>query len=201
MKKINLIYLTLLTLIFISCNPLRKEFKTLEKATIFFISENQDAIILNGVINSSALENFKALNNQYPNIRALKIINCDGSINDDINLQLAKYIHQQNFNIHLNENGLIASGGTDLFLSGKKRTVGKNTKIGVHSWGDGKNVKATDFPEGHKNHQPYIDYYKSIGFIDKQAKDFYYFTINSAPVDDIHWMTDEEIKKYQIINN
>lgn len=96
------------------------------------------------------------------------------------------------------DNGDIASGGVDFFLAGIQRIKGANSRIGVHSWtGDGE--KATDFPEGHEYHLPYIDYYVSVGFTQQQAKDFYYSTINAAPASDIHWMTDEEIKRYKIL--
>ncbi len=96
------------------------------------------------------------------------------------------------------DNAEIASGGVDFFLAGVKRTRGKNTKIGVHSWG-GDGESATDYPRGHANHLPYIKYYVLIGFTQKQAEDFYYFTIYAAPANGIHWMTEAEIKKYNMI--
>lgn len=41
--------------------------------------------------------------------------------------------------IHLVDNGVIASGGTDFFLAGTTRRIGDDTKIGVHSWSDDSN--------------------------------------------------------------
>jgi hypothetical protein len=179
---------------------LPSEIKALEKVEIFQVSEDQNTIILDGVINSSALKKFQAIHQKFNNIRHLRIVNCDGSINDEVNLELAQYIHQNGFDIHLEDNGLIASGGTDLFLAGHKRTKGQNTKIGVHSWA--RNSKtATDFPKGHKHHLPYINYYKSVGFSPQEAEAFYYFTINSAPADDIHWMSDSEIDTYKMLTD
>lgn len=198
MKILQKITLLLLVIFLYSCGSTNAEIKALEKAEIFSISKDKKSIILNGAINSSALKEFKKLNNLNPNITYLEIINCEGSINDEINLKLAKYIHDNNFNIHLKDYGIVASGGTDLFLAGKKRTKGKNTKIGVHSWA-GDDVTATDFPLGHSNHLPYIKYYKSIGLTNDSAKAFYYFTINAASANNIHWMTEEEIRKYKIL--
>lgn len=198
----SIIYIVLITgmFSFSGCGLLMlPEIKKLEKEEIFSISKEEDAILLEGVINSSALEKFTLLAEQYPQVKKLLIINCDGSVNDEVNLKLARYIHKNGFDIHLQENGLIASGGTDLFLAGHKRTKGINTRIGVHSWG-GLFKTATDFPKGHEHHLPYIDYYKSIGFSQKEAEDFYYFTIYSAPSDDIHWMTEEEILKYKMVS-
>ena len=160
-------------------------------------------IQLDGVINSASLHNFMALIDSYPRINTIRIVNCDGSEDDEINLQLAELVHQRETDIHILENGLIASGGTDFFLAGRSRTKGPNTRIGVHSWGglddDGNVVSATDFPEGHEYHLPYIEYYVSVGFTQEQAEDFYYFTIHAASADDIHWMNDQEIARYGLL--
>ncbi len=49
---------------------------------------------------------------------------------------------------------MIASGGVDFFLTGNKRSIGKNVKIGVHLW-SGENEVATDFEKGHEYHLEY----------------------------------------------
>ena len=178
-----------------------KEIRELEKAEIFSISNDKKAIVLDGAINSSALDKFKLLAKQNPKIARIEIVNCEGSINDDVNLELAKYIYDNKYNIHLLDNGLIASGGTDLFLAGRKRSIGANTKIGVHSWAGRNNITALDFPVGHDNHLPYISYYVSVQFSQQEAENFYYFTINAAPANSIHWMTEVEIEQYNLITD
>ncbi len=198
--KLKTTIIFVISLIAISCKSLPPEFQKLEGLNVFKVSNDKQSIVLDGVINSSAFKDFKKLTDEHPNIKVLEIVNCDGSINDYVNLELANYVYQQGFNTHLNVNGLIASGGTDLFLAGRKRSLGKNIRIGVHSWGDGKDIQATDFPKEHKYHKPYIEYYQSVGFTPKEAEDFYFFTINSAPANDVHWMTVKEIKKYKMIN-
>lgn len=201
MMKVKFVYFVGIIILSLNaaCSLLIPGFKQLEEATIFNISSNQKAIILNGTINSSAFDKFTTLSSKYPQAKTIEIVNCDGSINDEVNLKLAKYIHAKGFDTYLRDNGLVASGGTDLFLAGRKRTKGKNTKIGVHSW-SGLLKTATDFPKGHKNHLPYIKYYQAIGMTKKKAEEFYYFTINSAPADTMHWMTKQEIVKYNILN-
>ena len=188
-----------MALIFMSCGALPPELQELEGINIFKISDDKKAIILDGVINSSAFKDFKSLSGKYPMVKRVEIVNCEGSINDNVNLKLATYIHKQGFTTHLRDKGLIASGGTDLFLAGHKRTIEKNTRIGVHSWSDNKGIQATDFPKEHKNHKPYIEYYQALGFSEKEAKDFYFLTIHSAPAEDIHWMTTEEIERFGLI--
>ncbi len=209
MKKEQILKMLLMLLLtqgifFISCSD---DETILEPAleTEFGIFEVIDAntIEMDGVINSSSLNNFNQMVAVYPNINTINIVNCDGSEDDETNLQLSALVHQRGADIHILDNGLIASGGTDFFLAGTRRTKGANTRIGVHSWGgqddDGNLISATDFPVGHEFHQPYIDYYMSVGFTQQEAEDFYYFTINAASPDDIHWMTDEEITQYGLL--
>ncbi len=159
---------------------------------------NDTSVELNGTINSASLNNFNALIKAYPNVRTINMVNCDGSSDDEVNLRLSKLVYDRETSIHINDNGSIASGGTDFFLAGTSRTKGNNTRIGVHSWSDGSN-EATDFAVGHANHLPYINYYVSIGFTQEQAEAFYYFTINAAPASSIHWMTDAEIEQYNML--
>ena len=170
---------------------------------IFKVLDGEKSIEMNGVINSKSLKNFEALHKAYPKVKKITIKECEGSEDDETNLKLSLKVHKLGFSIHINNGGLIASGGTDFFLAGTKRSVGVETRIGVHSWGgqddDGKEVTATDFPIGHKHHLPYIKYYKNIGFTQKEAEDFYYYTINAASANNIHWMTSEEIEKYNML--
>lgn len=195
--KKTLLVIILLT-IFISCSNNDSNIKgTQTTFGIFKVSSNKEAVEMNGTIGSSSLANFDKLYSKYPSVKTINIKNCDGSSDDEINLRLSKKVYDLNIDIHLLDKAEIASGGVDFFLAGKKRTRGNNIKIGVHSWA-GDNVTATDFPVGHANHLPYINYYKSIGFTDAEAKDFYYFTINAASSTSIHWMTEEEIKTYKV---
>ncbi|OJJ18650.1 hypothetical protein BKI52_23875 [marine bacterium AO1-C] len=165
---------------------------------IFRVLTDDTTVEMNGEITSNSLNNFNRLLTAYPKVNLINIRECGGSLDDDINLQLSALVHQKQMNIHLMDNGLIASGGTDFFLAGVKRTRGSSTRIGVHSWASG-TQEATDFPKGHAEHQKYIRYYVAVGFTQQQAEDFYYFTINAAPAANIHWMTDAEITQYGIL--
>ena len=198
--KLNFVFLVLfLSTMFFSCKVDDDEFEMLEKATVFSYNKDAESIHLLGTINSKAFDDFKKIAEANPKAKWIYIVNCDGSINDDVNLSLCKYVHENGYNIVLMEDGMIASGGTDFFLAGNYRILKKNTKVGVHAWaGNGK--EATDFPVGHDNHKPYINYYVSIGMSQKEAEDFYYFTINSATAKGMHWMTSEELEKYKFEN-
>ncbi len=210
MNTKNLIKILFFALIAISTNltsckmsSMALEIRELQKATIFSLSEDKTAIILDGAINNSSYDVFKELYEKNKNVKTINIVTCEGSVNDVVNLKLSKYIFSAGLNIHLMDSGFIASGGTDLFLAGKRRTCGINTKFGVHSWAteDRKGILTTamDFPKDHENHKMYIKYYQEIGFSKQAAEDFYFYTIQAAPAQGIHWMTKEEIIKYNML--
>jgi len=198
----KLVLLLVFVSVLISCN---KDESNGPKFGIFTVLEDNTTVEMNGVINSKSLKNFNALYALYPKVNKINIKECEGSSDDETNLQLSSKVHELNINTHLLDNGLIASGGVDFFLAGIERTRGANTKIGVHSWAGedekGNHFSATDFPVGHAYHLPYITYYVLVGFPRKEAEDFYYFTINAASAESIHWMSDEEIMKYKLLVN
>ncbi|MFY0630473.1 MAG: hypothetical protein JXR05_08835 [Flavobacteriaceae bacterium] len=199
-KRILTLMTVLVATIFMSCSTNDDDLnQTSERQFgIFKVLSDDTTIEMDGTINSSSLVNFNRLAEVYPNINKINIKNCDGSSDDNVNLQVSAKVHQKGMNIHLMDNGEIASGGVDFFIAGRQRTKGNNTRIGVHSWAGGGST-ATDFPVGHANHLPYINYYVSVGFTQQQSEAFYYFTINAAPASSIHWMTDAEIAQYNLI--
>lgn len=158
---------------------------------------NETTLVLDGEIDSNTERAFDEAIRQNPNTELLIFREAPGSSDDETNLKVGKKLFQLGLNTHVDDNGFIASGAVDLFLAGTKRTLGANTRVGVHSWSDGSN-EATDFPRNSSEHLLFIDYYKAIGIEAQLAEDFYFFTINAATADDIHWMTAMEIDTYQI---
>ncbi len=196
--------LLVITGISISCNNDDDTSVKKRQFGIFKVLEDDKTVEMEGEIDTPSFNNFNDLLKTFPGITKVNIKNCSGSNDDAVNLRLSSKVHQSNIETHLLNNGLIASGGVDFFLSGVKRTIGTNTRIGVHSWaeGDGSGnvtATATDYPVGHANHLPYINYYKSIGFTQEESEAFYYFTINAAPHNDVHFMTEAEIVQFKII--
>ncbi|YCO00833.1 hypothetical protein ACB087_07345 [Vibrio sp. VNB-15] len=148
---------------------------------------------LKGVICQGSPKAFEQMMAKHSNIKQLNFVSIDGSVDDESNLELAYQVRAKQLDSYIASNGQIASGGTDLFLAGVNRVIERGATIGVHSWAAGDGV-ATDFPKGHKYHQPYIDYYKKMELPDPAG--FYYFTIHAASAQDIHNMTEQEIAKY-----
>jgi hypothetical protein len=94
---------------------------------IYKVLEDDTTKEMHGTNGLLSLTNFNSLTTTFTNVSKINIKNCDGSSDDSVNLQLSLKVHQKK-NIHLMENGEIASGGVDFFLSGVQRIKGTNTK-------------------------------------------------------------------------
>lgn len=163
----------------------------------FYYKENQirrDTIYMKGVIYSNTLKDIQQVFNENPTITTLVMEDVPGSIDDEINLVASQEIRKYHINTYIPKNGMVASGGTDMFLAGEKRAVHYTAKLGVHSWA-GMDSVALDFPKDHVEHKKYLDYYVDMNI----PLDFYWYTLEAAPADDIHWMTTEEIEKYNVV--
>ncbi len=118
-----------------------------------------------------------------------------GSYDDETLWDVIITVRELGYDTHVPKNGIISSGGVDFFTGGVKRTVVFPAKIGVHSWAhkiDDIMKTAQDYEENSEFHKPYIALYEELGI----PRDFYWFTIESAPYDEMHWMTEAEVKKY-----
>lgn len=156
------------------------------------------AIVENGVIGSKTLDRFNKMMEDHPEISLINIQELPGSKDDETNVLLGREVYKLGLHIHILDNGMVASGGTDFFLAGTTRTIGDNVRIGVHSWSDG-SKEATDFPEDSEEHVIFFDYYQAIGFSETWSRDFYFYTINAASAENIHWMTESEIEEYGML--
>lgn len=169
-----------------------------EDAASFTFKDNDDSsatVYMNGVIGSDTLDVMQTLLNKYPQIKTIVMQNVPGSMDDDTNLLASMEIRDRGIATYIPADGMVASGGTDMFLAGAKRTIEPGAKLGVHSWSDGSSKKALDYPRDHQAHVQYLDYYKSIGI----NADFYWYTLEAAPANSIHWMTMQEIAQYGVL--
>ncbi|MCW7553684.1 hypothetical protein NX722_13805 [Endozoicomonas gorgoniicola] len=176
-----------LSLALFGCNNLRDY-----EPVTFTVSD--DTLIMNGVIDSNVKSKLQKALNASPKITSIVMENVEGSVDDEANLEAARLVRNHKLNTVIPSNGLVASGGTDFFLSGTNRTAQKGAKIGVHSWAGEGIEDPVKLPRNHIEHQKYLRYYKEMGIPDE----FYWYTLESAPSNDMHWMTSSEIKKYNI---
>ncbi len=152
-----------------------------------------DFLFLKGVINSDTYADVIDMLAAHPNIQSLVLTDVPGSADDEANLALGRVVRKAGLITYLPAEGLVASGGTDLFLSGAKRVMGRGARVGVHSWGDD-DITGNDLPRDDPEHERYLSYYREIGI----PEQFYWFTLEAAPADDIHWMTEAELAKHAV---
>ena len=153
-----------------------------------------DLAIASGVIDGTIVKKVKNLIANNPNLRTIVMTYMPGSDNDERNIKASRLIHNAKISTCVPENGLIASGAVDMFLAGVTRSVTDSSFVGVHSWANGNGVEGGDLPQGHRLHKLFLNYYRDIDV----NTDFYWFTLNAAPADDIHNMTAEERVQWNI---
>ncbi|SBS64723.1 COG3904 family protein [Vibrio atlanticus] len=146
-----------------------------------------------GIACSGSPKAFDDMMKAHPNTKTLNFIDMGGSMNDDANIKLAYQVRAKKLNTYISSVGHVASGGTDLFAAGVKRTIETGALLGVHSWAQG-SLQGASLPVGHSQHKPYIDYYKKMGLPDPSG--FYWFTLKAAPANGMHYMTPGEVAKY-----
>lgn len=145
-------------------------------------------------INSRTYNQFVRLHKNNPQVDTILMHEIDGSTDDEVMIKLGYYLRKHGFKTMLHAESEIYSGGVDLFLAGVERTMERGAIIGVHSWSDGERDGA-DFPRSSPEHDMNRNYLKAMLGRDG----FYWFTLEAAPADDIHIMSDSEIRKYRLL--
>jgi hypothetical protein len=135
----------------------------------------------------------------YPAIKRISMIDCPGTENDDANLEVARMIRKAGISTHVPADGSVRSGGVELFLAGLHRTYEKGAQFGVHSWIDEDGVQARDVAPDDPINAAYIGYYQEVGLPPQTARAFYAFT-NQTAFNDIHYMSEQELARFQIAN-
>ncbi len=156
-----------------------------------------DVAFLNGELGSGTYRQVSYLIEHCPEIGTIVFEEVPGSVNDEVNVETGRLIREAGYTTLLPARGMIASGGVDLFCAGETR-IRVGGRMGVHSWGDPtSNIDAHDLPRDHPAHRMQVRYFREM--LD-QGEEFYFFTLEAAPFADIHWMSDQEIEFYGLLN-
>jgi len=132
----------------------------------------------------------------HPEVDTLVLADVPGSVDDDSSLRACRMIRKHGLATHVPADGEIASGGVDMFCAGARRTAEDGAMIGVHSWGGlGEAGDSTDRDD--EAHEMYLDFCEEMGL----PESFYWFTIEAAGPDDIHWMTREEMTRFGLLTS
>jgi len=161
--------------------------------TTEFIVEGSNLFIF-GEINTKTLTQFEEVITEHPDIETLVFTIVPGSNDDDTNFEVGRLVRQMGLGTHLVGNGIIESGGVDLFLSGVTRTMETGGQMGVHAWSD-ETYEATDYPEDSPEHDLTLDYMIDMGF----PAEFYWFTIYQASADDMYFMDKNDLAQFGLL--
>ena len=196
---INRLLFTLWWISVFGANRVAYVFKSyLERFGPFYVLDSH-TFVVNGPLGHRVTKQLEALLSKYPDVKHVIMDKCSGSENDQELFKAGIKLQAHSVHIHLSSNSVIVSGGVDFFLAGATRSMDKGAKLGVHAWDSDNSYCATDLASDHPEHEEYIDYYSKIGYSREQAEELYWFIINSAEPSSLHFLTENELIKYQII--
>lgn len=154
--------------------------------------------VASGTIGSDAPDTVRTALENNPNIKTIVFEHLPGSVDDEANLVASRIIHEAGMTTIVPAGGFIASGGTDMFLAGTTRQVEEGACIGVHSWAEvglfGQ-TSGNDVPKEDETHQEYVKFYEDIDI----DPGFYWFTLNAADADDMHYVSQAEMAQYGMV--
>gem|GEM_PF-555140 len=153
--------------------------------------------VMTGVIGPSTPGRVLELILEHPEVERIVMEEVPGSMDDHANLRAARLLRRHGLATHVPEEGEVASGGTDFFLAGVVRSRGAGARFGVHSWSGGPGEEGADVPRHDEEHVKYLEFYREMGI----PEAFYWYTLEAAPADDIHWMTDEELERFGVLSD
>ena len=166
------------------------------KAAVFEI--DGDTARMYGVIDHTTPDRVRELVNDHPDVDTIVMIDVPGSDDDPANLEAARMVRGNGLRTEIPSDAVVASGGVDFFLAGQERWIGPCAKLGVHSWDedgeDGELLLGNEVPRDHEIHRMFLEYYEEMGI----SAEFYWFTLDAAPPERIHWMSDDEILRYDM---
>lgn len=156
-----------------------------------------DEAFLSGDLGTITYHQIKEMIVMHPEVKTLVLTQISGSVNDAVNMHTGRLVHEAGLNTKVLKNSEIASGGVDLFCAGNKRIVEQGAKVGIHSWCCLNDLTAAEIPENHPAHEGQIEFFTMALGPDIGPK-FYFHTLTAAPFDGIHWMSDDDIIKWQV---
>jgi len=157
------------------------------------------SVEMNGTVDSYSPAAFRRMMKSHKNIRTIYMIDCDGSVDEEANLALARMIRRAGLNTHVPNHGSIRSGAVELFLAGVRHTADPQAQFVVHSWMDEDGMEANDYPPSDPVHREYLGYYAEMGVPADKAAAFYALT-NSVPFSQQLVLSRADIARYNMLN-
>lgn len=150
------------------------------------IDANRAALV--DVTDARSPGQFTAMLRAFPGIKVLEMVECPGTEDDRANLRLGMMIHGRGMTTHVPAGGSVRSGAVELFVAGARRIADPGAEFAVHSWSDELGLEPRDYAPDAPENRAYIDYYRTMGMAEAEARAFYAMT-NSVPNAEARWLT------------
>ncbi len=160
---------------------------------------SSDTAEMSGTVDSRSPEQFRQMLRLHPGIKYIEMIDCDGSVDEEANLMLARQIRQAGISTHVPAHGSIRSGAVELFLAGIRHTADPGAEFIVHSWMDENGLEANDYPASDPVHAEYLNYYTEMGVPADKARAFYALT-NSVPFSEQLKLSRDDLARYALLH-
>lgn len=158
-----------------------------------------DTVEMTGTVDSYTPALFRQMIKDFPEIRRIEMLDCDGSVDEEANLRLARMIRRAGISTNVPAHGSVRSGAVELFLAGVTRTADPDAEFIVHSWMDEDGRQAGDYPASDPVHAEYLDYYAEMGVPLPTARAFYALT-NSVPFSEQLRLSRGDMARFQLLH-
>lgn len=158
-----------------------------------------DTVEMTGTVDSYTPALFRQMIKDFPEIRRIEMLDCDGSVDEEANLRLARMIRHAGISTNVPAHGSVRSGAVELFLAGITRTADPDAEFIVHSWMDEDGRQAGDYPASDPVHAEYLDYYAEMGVPLPTARAFYALT-NSVPFSEQLRLSRGDMARFQLLH-
>jgi len=158
----------------------------------YVVSNNGTYAKLYGNIDSTIFAKTQTLINNNPNLDTIEIVYAPGSTDDVENHKAWRLIRNSGIKTKIKKHWFIASGGTDLLMSGFGREIHPESKIWVHARLSNTYPEPRNLPTTSPAHNEYVDYFTDMGI----SADLYRWTLDNTTPGTIHWLSSEELNTY-----
>lgn len=166
----------------------------------FTLSLDRTAARFDGLITANSLAELEEMVGFYTDIERLDLINATGDPAESFAFDMGDILQAKNISTNITDEGKVEGAGAYLFLGGSAKSIAGDGKIGVRSWATSSGEEASQLAMNDSQHEVHIAYLKRMGFSDADAKAFYFFSLDSAPSNEIYYLTDQDVLEFKLLN-
>ncbi|MCI4662897.1 MAG: hypothetical protein MRY63_13885 [Neomegalonema sp.] len=165
----------------------------LQDMTLTTVSDNKLHIM--GTLNERSYGEITGAIRNNPDIDTVVLHRVSGTIDADTNFRTALFIQERGLDVFLPSNARVASGATHIICAGRERIAEYGAQIGVHSWSAVGVPNAADLDRDSSAHRSHVEFFSQT----ECGERFFWFSQDAAPAQDIHWMSEDEMRDYRVI--